>query len=113
MTAPPPGWYPRRGEVYMAPVDKRRPVIIISRDELNAYSFDVCVIPLTRVRRMAFAFRPSIAAGEGGLQTESWAKCDQLATIPKTALHYPPRGFVSARELENVAQGIKLALKLA
>jgi len=111
-TAPPPTWHPRRGEVYWAFVDKRRPVVIISRDSLNAYSFDVCVVPLTRVRRMAFSFRPQLSAGEGGLRTSSWAKCDQLATIPNTALEYPPTGLLSSRALEDVVRAIKLALKL-
>lgn len=111
--APPPTWHPRRGEVYWGAVDKRRPVVVISRDSLNAYSFDVCVVPLTRVRRMAFSFRPHLSAGEGGLRTDSWAKCDQLATIPRTALEYPSMGSLSSRALEDVAQAIKLALKLS
>ena len=111
-TSAPPGWHPRRGEVYVAPVDKPRPVVIISRDSLNGYSFDVCVVPLTRVRRTAFAFRPHLPAGEGGLRTNSWAKCDQLATIPRSALEYPPVGVLSPGALHEVAQGIKLALKL-
>ncbi len=110
--ATPTGWIPRRGEVYFAPVDKRRPVIVVSRDSLNAYSFDVCVVPLTRVRRAAFAFRPLISAAAGGLGSDSWAKCDQLATIPKTALEYPPVGALTDFALENVSAAIKLALDL-
>lgn len=93
-------------------MDKPRPVVIVSRDSLNAYSFDVCVVPLTRVRRMEFAFRPHLPRGEGGLRTDSWAKCDQLATVPRTALKYPPAGILTARALDEVARGIKLALKL-
>ena len=109
---PPPTWHPRRGEIYWASVDKRRPVVVISRDALNAYSFDVCVVPLTRVQRMAFSLRPHLPAGEGGLRTTSWAKCDQLATIPKAALEYPPTGMLTSAALAAVVQGIKLALQL-
>ncbi len=112
-TTAPPTWHPRRGEVYWAAVDKRRPVIILSRDSLNAYSFDVCVVPVTRVRRMAFWFRPQLASGEGGLRTDSWVKCDQLATIPKAALEYPPTGLLSPAALADVERGVKLALKLS
>lgn len=110
--AAPTGWIPRRGEVYFATVDRRRPVVIVSRDSLNTYSFDVCVVPLTRVRRAAFAFRPFISAAAGGLRSDSWAKCDQIATIPKAALEYPPVGAITDRTLLEVAEAIKLALDL-
>jgi mRNA-degrading endonuclease toxin of MazEF toxin-antitoxin module len=113
MKTTPATWHPRRGEIYMASVDKRRPVIVISRDSLNAYSFDVCVVPVTRVRRMAFSFRPRLSAREGGLWTDSWAKCDQLATIPKTALEFPPTGALSSGAMEEVTSAIKLALQLS
>jgi mRNA-degrading endonuclease toxin of MazEF toxin-antitoxin module len=109
---PPSDWYPHRGEVYLADMDKLRPVVVISTDALNSYSYDVCVVPLTRMRRQVFSIRARIPGGQGGLRTESWAKCDQVTTVERVDLHFPSLGTVSAATLRDIAEGIRDALEL-
>jgi mRNA interferase MazF len=108
----PSDWYPHRGEVYLAVMDKLRPVVVISTDALNSFSHDVCVVPLTRVKRQVFSIRARIPAGQGGLRTDSWAKCDQVTTLERVDLHYPSLGTVSAAALEDIGEGIRDALEL-
>ncbi len=109
---PPSGWFPRRGEVYRVRLDKDRPALVISADALNRHALDVCVVPMTTVSRPAFSLRVYIRPGEGGLRRESWAKCDQVTTLEKSLLRYPPLGRLSDETLKNIEQGIKLALQL-
>ena len=93
-------------------MDKLRPVVIISTDALNSFSYDVCVVPLTRVKRQVFSIRARIPAGQGGLRTDSWAKCDQVTTLERVDLHYPSLGAVSAATLGDIGEGIRDALEL-
>ncbi|HLW79882.1 MAG TPA: type II toxin-antitoxin system PemK/MazF family toxin [Terriglobia bacterium] len=105
--------YPRRGEIYLVQLDKRRPALIISTDALNRHALDVCVVPITGVEHKTFSLRIPLRAGEAGLHSSSCAKCDQVTTIEKSLLVYPPIGRLSRSTLRQVEQAIKLALDLA
>lgn len=111
-SAPPPGWFPRRGEIYLVRLDKPRPAIILSTDALNRHALDVCVVPLTTVRRKEFALRVPLKAGRGGLERDSWAKCDQVTTLEKNLLSYPPLGRLHQDALKRIEGAVKLALEL-
>lgn len=86
--------------------------MIVSSDTLNRHALDVCVIPITSVHHGRFALRVGIHAGEGGLDRNSWAKCDQVTTIEKANLIYPPLGRLSTPLLGEIENGIRLALDL-
>jgi mRNA-degrading endonuclease toxin of MazEF toxin-antitoxin module len=109
----PAGWYPRRGEVYLIALDKKRPALVISSDGLNAHSLDVCVLPISTIEHKAFSLRPQLKAGEGGLSHNSWVKCDQPTTIEKSYVIYPPLGSLSPKTLEKVVAALKDALELS
>jgi mRNA interferase MazF len=109
---PPSGWFPRRGEVYLVRLDKHRPALVISADALNRYALDVCVVPLTTVGRPAFSLRVQVKPGEAGLSRDSWVKCDQVTTLEKSLLLYPPLGRLTDKTLKTVEHSIKLALQL-
>jgi mRNA interferase MazF len=109
---PPHGWYPRRGEVYFVRLDKHRPAMVISTDALNRHALDVCVVPMTTVARPEFSLRVHVPPGEGGLSRETWVKCDQVTTLEKSLLVYPPLGRLADETLKIVEQRIKLALQL-
>src|SRR5271169_6261488 len=111
-TSPPPAWFPLRGQVFLAKLDKQRPVLIVSSNALNRHSRDVCVVPVSTVEHKAFSLRPKLRAGEGGLTRDSWVKCDQVTTIEKELIRYPPLGAVTRGALELVEQAIKQALEL-
>jgi mRNA interferase MazF len=105
-------WFPRRGEVCLVRLDKERPVLIISSDVLNRHALDVCVVPITSVQHMRFALRVPIRAGEGGLSRNSWAKCDQVTTIERSTVKYPPLGRLRDANLSIIEAAIKTALQL-
>jgi mRNA-degrading endonuclease toxin of MazEF toxin-antitoxin module len=110
---PPPGWFPRRGEVYWASLDKLRPVLVLSVDALNAHAFDVCVVPITSIEHRKFTLRVPLKAGEARLHMDCWAKCDQVTTLEKSLLRYPALGSLSAPVFATVQSRVKMALGLA
>ena len=112
-SAKPASWYPRRGDVCLAALDKERPVVILSRNALNARSLDVCVLPISSVEHGEFTLRPGLKAGEGGLKRDSWVKCDQPITIEKQLIVYPPLGSLSRESLTRIETGVKEALDLS
>ena len=109
---PPSGWFPHRGEVYLARLDNDRPVLVISADALNRHALDVCVVPMTTIERPKFSLRVQIKPHEGGLSHDSWAKCDQVTTLEKNLLLYPPLGRLTDATLRTIEHSIKLALQL-
>jgi mRNA interferase MazF len=112
MSRIPAGWFPKRGEVYWLRLDKDRPALVISNDSLNMHALDVCVVPITSVLHGRFALRVAIRAGDGGLVRESWAKCDQVTTLNKQSVAYPPIGRLPSATLKRIEDGIRLALDL-
>jgi mRNA interferase MazF len=109
----PAGWFPKRGDVCLFDLDKKRPAIIISSNALNRHALDVCIIPISSIEHKNFTLRPALRAGEGGLARESWAKCDQVSTVEKVRAEYPPLGALSAESMERIGQAISLALELS
>lgn len=86
--------------------------MIISSDALNRHALDVCVVPITSVHHGRFALRVGIQAGEAGLNRDSWAKCDQVTTVDKQVVLYPPLGRMATATLRRIEDGIRLALDL-
>jgi mRNA-degrading endonuclease toxin of MazEF toxin-antitoxin module len=103
--------YPRRGDVYLVGLDKARPAVILSVDELNKHALDVCIVPVTSVEHAAFSMRVPLRKGDGGLRQDCWAKCDQVTTIEKTFLQ-KPIGRLSAQALQKIELQVKVALGL-
>ncbi len=108
------GWFPRRGEILRArfPGGKLRPGIVLSGNWLNRFALDVCVVPLTTVHHREFSLRVPVRTGEGGVDRDSWAKCDQVHTIEKRALLYPPLGRLPAATMGRIEEAVRLALEL-
>jgi len=110
--AKPTGWYPQRGDVCLFLLDKERPALVISSDAVNIHSLDVCVVPISTVEHKAFSLRPKVKAGEGGLDRDSWIKCDKVTTVEKASAVYPPLGRLSEQALARVGEAVKRALEL-
>ena len=107
---PPAAWYPRRGDVHLAQLDKLRPVIVLSVDSLNKSALDVCVIPTTGIEHREFSVRVPIRAREGGLDMNCWAKCDQVTTLQKADLKYPAIGALSERTFARIQEQVRICL---
>ena len=112
-TIRPSGWYPKRGEVCLFALDKERHALVISSDAINVHSLDVCVVPISTAKHKSFSLRPRLKAGEGGLKWDSWVKCDQVTTVEKSRVVYPPLGALSRASLVTVGEAIKRSLELA
>ena len=105
--------HPRRGEVYLVSLGtKRRPAVILSIDALNRHALDVCVVGLTTIEHAKFSVRVPIKAGDGGLNSDCWAKCDQVTTLEKTLLQYPALGRLSVATFKKVQEQVKISLGL-
>jgi mRNA interferase MazF len=93
-------------------LDKERPALVVSTDALNRFSLDLCIVPISKVEHKQFYLRPKLKAGEGGLNYESWVKCDQVTTVEKKLVVYPAIGFLTQENLRKVEAAIRTALEL-
>jgi mRNA-degrading endonuclease toxin of MazEF toxin-antitoxin module len=105
-------WYPHRQDVCWAQLDKKRPAIILSIDELNQYSHDVCLIPTTCEHHGEFTLRVDLAKGDGGLPDNCWAKCDQPTTIERRDVQGPSLGRLSDEKFREIQINVRKALGL-
>lgn len=99
----------KRGEIWWAKIDKRRPVVLLSRDEAYAMRAMVIVAPATTVVR-GFSLEVKIGRREG-LRRESVVNCDWLVTIPKADL-VERAGSLSAAKMRQLDDALRFALGL-
>ena len=84
----------QRGDVVLVSLDpvvgsevgKRRPAVVLQNDLANRTSPTVTVIPITSIVDRVFPFQVLIPAGEGGLERESKALCEQIRTLSRKRL---------------------------
>lgn len=84
----------RRGDVFLVNLDpiigsevgKTRPAVVVQNDLANRSSPTVTVIPLSSNVDRVFPFQVRIPAGEGGLERESKALCEQIRTLSRDRL---------------------------
>jgi mRNA interferase MazF len=110
-----------RGEVYQADLSPTqgseqsgtRPVIIVSRDALNAVSTVVIVVPVTgrENKRRIYPSQLEIKARDGGLSKDSVALCEQLRAISKTRLK-KRLGMLSNRTVAFLNLTVRITLDL-
>ena len=81
----------RRGYVYWAMFDKRRPALVLSPDYRNERASDVIVVPSTTVLREA-PTHVRLRRGEGGVPQPSVLKCEQVTTLHQSAIEPRPLG---------------------
>ena len=109
--------YPLQGEIYLIRAlrslgdSKKRPVVVVSIDLRNELSRTVLVVPFTSdLGSGETPTRILVLAGEGGLQTDSLAVCDNILAIRKSYLEQGPYGRVGLRSLQRIQQGIQIAI---
>lgn len=87
-------------------INKTRPCLIVSPDEINTYLRTVIIVPLTSTQR-ALPTRVLIKATEkSGLANDSYAALDQLKTVDKSRLA-GPIGEISESEKHAVSSILK------
>ncbi len=102
----------RRGEIRwyrFARPDKRRPVLILTRDSVISSLAEVTVAPLTTTIRDI----PSevVLSREDGPPRECAVNCDHLQTVPRSRLG-GPIGSLSTEKMEQVVKAVRFALAL-
>jgi mRNA interferase MazF len=100
----------RRGEVrwytFAAP-DKRRPVLLLTRDAIIRRLNDVTVASITTtIRNLDVEVRLSPA---DGMPTDCVINCDQIQTLPKHKLG-DPITELSAAKLDEIERALMYAL---
>jgi mRNA interferase MazF len=111
----------RRGEIYDARLDPTqgseqagsRPVVIVSRDAINAASPVVIVVPCTTYRsgRRLYPSQVLLRAPDGGLDVDSVALGEQLRAIAKSRLGRR-RGMLSPHSIAQLDRALLIALDL-
>lgn len=99
----------KRGEIWWAQVDKRRPVVLLSRNEAYALRALVIVAPVSTTVRN-YAVEVSVGRREG-LPRAGVINCDWLVTLPKVDL-LERAGRLSGAKLEELDRALQFALGL-
>ena len=103
---------PRRGDLWMvnlSPTVGReqagtRPALVISVDELNHSAADLVIaLPITtREKKIRSHVAVDVDAGEGGLRSRSFVKCEDVRSISRRRLEH---------RLGSVSPGIMAAVE--
>ena len=100
----------RRGEIWWAKVDKRRPVVLLSRDEAYDVRAMVITAPVSTTVR-GFAVEVRVGRREG-LPRAGVVNCDWLVTLPKRMLEERV-GRLSSEKQEQLDAALRFALGLS
>jgi mRNA interferase MazF len=99
----------KRGEVWWAHVDKRRPVVLISREEAYSVRSNIVVAPAsTNVR--GFSVELKLGRAEG-LERPCVVNCDWIVTVPIEDL-VERVGKLSREKLARLDDTLRFALGL-
>ncbi len=102
----------RRGEIRwhrFAPPDKRRPVLILTRDSVIGSLHEVTVAPITtNIRGIP---SEAVLSPDEGVPRACAVNCDHLQTVPQARLG-PLLTTLSTEKMHRVAEAIRFALAL-
>jgi mRNA interferase MazF len=111
----------KRGDVYnvrLDPVEGSeqggfRPVIVVSRNSINASSPTVLAVPCTTYRpgKRVYVTQVLIYAPEGGLSADSIALAEQVRILSKSRFG-ECRGSLSIDSMEQISIALALAMDL-
>jgi len=99
----------KRGEIWWARLDKRRPVVLVSRDEAYAVRALVIVAGISTTLR-GYAVEVKVGRTEG-LPRTCVINCDGLVTVPRADL-IERAGVLGASKLGHLDRALAFALGL-
>lgn len=84
----------QRGDIFRVALDpvvgselgKTRPAVVVQNDLANRNSPTVTIVPVSSNIERIYPFQVLLAAGEGGLEVDSKALCEQVRTLSKSRL---------------------------
>jgi mRNA interferase MazF len=84
--------------IWLARLDKTRPVLVLTREEVRAVRRFVTVAPITSTVQ---GLRSEVLVGRrNGLDHDSAVNLDSIATVPREALVRPIGALLAAQELD-------------
>jgi len=112
---------PQRGDVFLARLDPAegseqagtRPVVVVTRDAINANSPVVVIIPLTDAAnpKRVYPSHVWIAKGIAGLRIDSIAKAEQIRAI-QISRFVSYTGRLPAFQMTQLEEAIRITLAL-
>jgi mRNA-degrading endonuclease toxin of MazEF toxin-antitoxin module len=94
--------------------NKARPLVVVSRDAMNNGNCVVAVPLYSRQleKRGKAPFCVFLRRGEGGVDRDCVAKCDEIATIDKTRIDFRrgKKGRLSAEKMGQICQAIRFVI---
>jgi mRNA interferase MazF len=112
---------PVRGDVFSARLDPTegseqagtRPVVVLSRDSINANSPVVVVVPLTDAGsvKCLYPSHAHLSKGMGGLKMDSVAKAEQIRAI-QVSRFVDYHGRIDRDALSRIEEAIRITLAL-
>lgn len=110
-----------RGDVFRADLhpiqgqeqDGIRPVLVVSRDAINASSPVVVIVPFTDAANKTKTYPSHVRfkAGTGGLTKDSIALCEQVRAISKGRLQLA-LGSLNRADMTSIEAALKITLDL-
>jgi mRNA interferase MazF len=106
-TSPTPRAEPRRGEVWLAELDKIRPVVILTRDPMGRYLNSVIVGPVTSTVR-GLSTEVALSAADG-LLIASVANTDNVQLVDRSRLRRRV-GRVRPSVMDQICTAVHIAI---
>ena len=113
----------RRGEVYFINLSPgigreqkgRRPVVVVSRDEINSLPLVVAVIPGTKGANVPADYRLNVRvpAGEANLPDETVFLTFQIRAVDQSRFTDPPCGVLSPAMMDELDRALAWTLALS
>src|SRR2546423_246173 len=95
--------------IHLATLDKTRPVLILTREQVRPHLTSITVAPITSTIR---GLSTEVPVGRAnGLDRDSVVSCDNITTVPRTALGRPI-GYLSSAQEPALAHAIAAAYDL-
>jgi mRNA interferase MazF len=107
-----------RGEIYQVDLGRPighepaflRPAIVVSSDIVNNGPGELVVVPVTSTH-YGLRSHVEIAAGVGGLEPPSYARCDHIRVVSTARIRHR-RGHVASDELRTIERALRFILDL-
>lgn len=95
--------------IHIARLDKARPVLVLTREAVRPYLTRVTVAPITSTIR---GLSTEVAVGtDNGLDHDCVVSCDNIVTVPKSALGRHV-GYLLAHQEHELAEAVQAAFDL-
>lgn len=98
---------PRRGEVWLAQLDKRRPVVVLTRDPMGRFLNRVTCVPITSNIRNTTTEVP--IGPEAGISMASVATLDNIRQVDRDRL-VRRVGHVRASTMQALCRALAIAI---